>query len=93
MFLLLSGASYGDRDSQAFRCGSTQDWGLSIDRAWWRTHHDRPGRHYPDLYAICTDVAEHLAQQIDHAGAEPVATLLTVAAPEDRPNSAGNTSP
>jgi TniQ len=54
--------------------GSVQDWALSIDRAWWRTHHDQPGRHYPDLYAICTDIAEHLAQQIDHTGGATAAT-------------------
>jgi hypothetical protein len=51
----------------AYRPGSIQDWGLAIDRTWWRIHHDLPGHHYPDLDRIRTRYAERLAAQIDHA--------------------------
>jgi hypothetical protein len=56
------------RSPAAYRPGSTGDWGLAIDRTWWRVHHDLPGRHYPDLDRICTDHAERLAAQLDHSG-------------------------
>jgi hypothetical protein len=48
--------------------GSTDDWGLAIDRTWWRIHHDLPDRHSPNLDRICTDYAERLAAQLDHSG-------------------------
>lgn len=55
-----------------YRPGSTQDRGLSIDRAWWRARTDQPGRHYSDLDHICADLAQRVAQQIDH-GIPPTA--------------------
>lgn len=51
-----------------YRPGSVEDWGLAIDRTWWRVHHDLPGRHYPDLDRICAEYATRLAERIDYAG-------------------------
>ncbi len=51
-----------------YRPGSVEDWGLAIDRTWWRVHHDLPGRHYPDLDRICAGYATRLAERISYPG-------------------------
>jgi hypothetical protein len=47
--------------------GSTEDRALSIDRAWYRTRTNKPGRHYPHLRQLLDDLAQHVAQQIDQS--------------------------
>jgi len=47
--------------------GSPDDQGLAIDRAWWRSRTGKRGHHYAELKRACDDLADRLADQIDHA--------------------------